>query len=196
MGFLSHWNKHQEDGKQWPLKFLKLKCQVFEEDDDRSVDGDGGSEGKATEDADYHDGESDEERAGFWARQAAKGKDIAQHGKARGVKKKHAIEGVDGDGSASKATEDEDDDDGDHNEEQAGSWGNWASNGKGVSKHCRAGGEKEMEDVIELPTTPAQVDTLFQKRFVRSLSSDAGYKKLVKLLDTVNVSIVYLIWMW
>ena len=79
MAFLSHWYKHQEAGKTWPLKFLKPQRQVFQEDEDPADGRDGGGEGFTAEDDDHDEGDGDEEHLKSQTHCAAKGKGVAKH---------------------------------------------------------------------------------------------------------------------
>lgn len=195
MAFLSHWYKRQEAGKTWPLKFLKPQRQVFQEDEDPADGRDGGGEGFTAEDDDHDEGDGDEEHLKSQTRRAAKGKGVAKHGRASRAKKNEGgVEGFNGDGgSEGEPTADGYHDGGDSDdeeEEDAVSRGRQGANGKGKSVNEGVGGK---EDIIEVPTTPAQVEPPLRKLFLKSLSSDKGYKMLVKLLDTANVSFGVLI---
>ena len=50
------------------------------------------------------------------------------------------------------------------------------------------GGQEKAAEIGEVPTILAQVDPLQWRRFLKSLSNYGGYQKLIRLLDTADVS--------
>jgi hypothetical protein len=185
--YLSHWYKRQEANKDAPLKFLKPQIHVFEEDDhvtdgvdkvtgDKDNNNDGGK--------DNEEGERSQEHC------ATKGKRVAKPSTDRGERKKDdQTQSVNvAVGNDSITMEDQEGNGRDVDEGQAEFWGHPAANGKSKANQGRAEQEKKKED--PLPITLAQAGPELLKAFLESLSNDRRYQKLVKLLDTANVSII------
>ena len=94
-----------------------------------------------------------------------------------------------GAGSEGEATEA----DGDDDEWRARSHGHPAVEVDGRPNRGEARGEKKQEESDTLPAILSQVDISLRKLFLKSLSKEGGYQKLVELLDTADVSVVHLI---
>ena len=60
----------------------------------------------------------------------------------------------------------------------------------GMAEGTAGGGLNDAGDTIEVPMIPAQVEIPRRRLFLESLSKEAGYQKLIMLLDTADVSIV------
>lgn len=61
---------------------------------------------------------------------------------------------------------------------------------EGMAEGTAGGGLNNAGDMIEVPMIPAQVEIPRRRLFLESLSKEAGYQKLIMLLDTADVSIV------
>jgi hypothetical protein len=61
---------------------------------------------------------------------------------------------------------------------------------EGMAQGTAGGGLNNAGDTIEVPMTPSQVEIPHRRLFLESLSKEAGYQKLIMLLDTADVSIV------
>jgi hypothetical protein len=100
---------------------------------------------------------------------------IPEHPKLEGLRTNDSAgddEGqVDG-GKGEKAVDDEEKAEEDKNQESQG-----GAEDKGKGK-----------DITNVPGAPAQVATPLRKLFLKSLSTEVAYQKLIRLLDTANVS--------
>jgi hypothetical protein len=85
---------------------------------------------------------------------------------------------VDG-GDGEKAVDNKDDEDGDDDDiEEDKNQESWdGANDKGKGK-----------DITDVPSAPDKVATPLRKLFLQSLSMEVAYQKLIRLLDTANVS--------
>ena len=187
IAYLSHWYKRQEADKDAPLKFLNPPGHVFEMHDnithevDKVVgDKDNDNDGRK----DNEEGETSQER------HAAKGKHVVKPNAYRGERKKDDVaQSVNASGeNISIAMEDQEGGGRDVDEGKNKFRGRPAANKKREANQGGAEWKKKKED--PLPITPAEVDPELRKAFLKSLSNDKQYQKLVGLLDTANVSII------
>jgi hypothetical protein len=88
-------------------------------------------------------------------------------------------EGRDDGGKGAKAADDEDDknEDDDEGEEDEDEESRGGADEKGKGK-----------DITDVPGAPDQVATPLRKFFLKSLSTEAAYQKLIRLLDMADVS--------